>query len=225
MRKVKITGAVLLALALMPPANADVYVKVDANGNAVSGAIVCDAATCGEGSVYSKLTLAPGERYVLQNQGHAGIGNNNPGVTVKVDPATTQWTATSTTVKEVAPIQITPEVKITKVEVVTQTTWNPTVAPEPAPTPAPTRTPIVVSIPETSTVTSETATATILPLPQPSPEPAPEPKSEPIPQPQIGATMTTTQIIKPWFEWDFDWELFWQEFTAWLEAWDWNWND
>jgi hypothetical protein len=212
MRKVKIAAATLLLFGLMPNANADVYVKVDANGNAVGQAIICDAGTCSEGSAYSKATLAPGERYVLQNQGHAGIGNNNPGTNVKVDLATNQWTATTTTVKEVTPVQVTPEVKVTKVEVVTQTTWNPT---RPDPTPAP----IQVVKKETVVATSETATAT-------SSVAAPAPIIEVKPVKEPGATMTTTQIMKPWFEWsDFNWELLWQELSAWLEAWDWTWND
>jgi hypothetical protein len=214
MRKVKIAAVTLLMLGLMPSANADVYVKVDANGNAVGQAIMCDAGTCADGSAYSKATLAPGERYVLQNQGHAGIGNNNPGVDVKVDLTTNQWTATTTTVKEVAPVQIAPEVKVTKVEVVTQTTWNPT-KPNPAPQPAPIQ---VVSSPPT-VVTSDTGTVT-------SNVAAPAPIVQPKPVEQVGATMTTTQIVKPWFELEaFDWELFWQEFSVWLAAWDWNWND
>lgn len=212
MKRISLTMVVLLALGL-PSANADVYVKVDANGNAVGQAIMCDAGTCADGSAYSKATLGPGERYVLQNQGHAGIGNNNPGTQVKVDLSTNQWTATTTTVKEVALVQVNPQVQVTKVEVVTQTTWNPTVAPSPKPTPTPVVAP-VVSI-------SETSTATI--APSTTPVATSTPTAEPT---TVGATMTTTQIIKPWFEWaDFNWESFWLEFSAWLEAWDWNLND
>ena len=75
-------------------AQADVYVKVDANGNATGGAIMCDASTCGAGSEYSRLTLQAGEQYVLQGTGHAGIGNNNPNTQVKVDLQTNDWTVT-----------------------------------------------------------------------------------------------------------------------------------
>jgi hypothetical protein len=85
--------SVFLSL-FMPVANAEVYVKVDANGNAIGGAIICDAGTCGPGSLYSQLTLQPGERYVLQGTGQAGIGNNNPGMDVKVDLETNVWTVT-----------------------------------------------------------------------------------------------------------------------------------
>ena len=91
--------AILLAIALSLPqaAMADVYVKVDANGNAIGGAIMCDAATCGSGSEYSRLTLQPGESYQLQGVGVSyGIGNNNPGVEVKHEATTNEWVVTNT---------------------------------------------------------------------------------------------------------------------------------
>jgi hypothetical protein len=128
--------AALLAFGFMPSANADVYVKVDANGNAIGGAIVCDAATCGEGSIYSQLTLGPGERYVLQGLGQSGIGNNNPGVDVKVDIPTQTWTVTNNNQPDPVVTIFTP--------------YDP-----PAPTP------VAPVITETSTATSDTATATI----------------------------------------------------------------
>jgi hypothetical protein len=95
MKKAFILG-VTLVLGVTP-SYADVYVKVDAQGNAVGGAIVCDSDTCGEGSLYSRLTLGEGERYVLQGYGHAGIGNNNPDTAVKVDIPTQTWTVTTPT--------------------------------------------------------------------------------------------------------------------------------
>jgi hypothetical protein len=110
----------VLALTTAQTASADVYVKVDAQGNAIGGAIMCDAATCGAGSLYSSLTLQPGERYVLQGVGvHHGIGNNNPGVDVKHEATTNEWVVTNNnnpapvverfTVNTPAPvIQITP---------------------------------------------------------------------------------------------------------------------
>jgi hypothetical protein len=94
----KIVIAVIAALAwTIAPANADVYVKVDANGNAIGGAIMCDAETCGAGSLYSQLTLNQGESYVLQGYGQAGIGNNNPNTEVKVNVETKEWTVTTPT--------------------------------------------------------------------------------------------------------------------------------
>jgi hypothetical protein len=86
----------VIALATAQSASADVYVKVDANGNAIGGAIMCDAATCGAGSLYSSLTLNPGESYVLQGIGvHHGIGNNNPGVDVKHEATSNEWVVTN----------------------------------------------------------------------------------------------------------------------------------
>lgn len=95
MNKIKISIALAALMGLMPAAIADVYVKVDANGNAIGGAIACDAETCGPNSLYSQGTLQPGESYVLQGMGQAGIGNNNPGVDVKVDLNTQTWTITN----------------------------------------------------------------------------------------------------------------------------------
>lgn len=92
MNKIKISIVMAVVLGLMPAAIADVYVKVDANGNAIGEAIMCDAATCGSDSDYSRATLQPGESYQLQGAGHAGIGNNNSGVEVKVDIPTQTWT-------------------------------------------------------------------------------------------------------------------------------------
>jgi hypothetical protein len=138
MKRISLFMAALLALGIMPSATADVYVKVDANGNAIGGTIVCDAVTCGEGSLYSELTLKPGERYVLQGLGHSGIGNNTPGVDVKVDIPTQTWTVTNNN----APDPV----------VTTFTPYDP-----PNPTPA---APVVG---ETATATSDTATVTIKP--------------------------------------------------------------
>jgi hypothetical protein len=130
---------ILLSVALalgQTYAYADVYVKVDAQGNAIGGAIVCDAAICGAGSEYSRLTLQPGEQYVLQGHGHSGIGNNNPDTQVKVDIPTQTWTVTTSTSTQV----FTPD------------------TPPPAVTPTPTPAPSII---DTSTATTDTATATV----------------------------------------------------------------
>jgi hypothetical protein len=114
--KKRIAIMALLATSIVP-ANADVYVKVDANGNAIGGAIVCDAATCGAGSLYSRLTLGVGESYVLQGLGQVGIGNNNPDTAVKVDIPTQTWTVTTpntvtTFVPQPEPVYVTPVVPV-----------------------------------------------------------------------------------------------------------------
>ena len=116
----------VLAMATAQTANADVYVKVDANGNAIGGAIMCDAATCGAGSLYSKLTLNPGESYVLQGTGSSGIGNNNPGVDVKHEAATNEWVVTNNntpapTVERFTTIENRPVAPVIQIPVTTDT--------------------------------------------------------------------------------------------------------
>ena len=127
------------------PSHADVYVIVDQNGVAQSGAIVCDYATCGDpNSLYAQLTLAPGQRYALQGTGHAGIGNNNPNTEVKVD-SNNIWTATHTD-----PVTTAQTVTIINDQPQTQ---------EVSPRPIVTDTSTVTS--DTSTVRSDTSTATV----------------------------------------------------------------
>ena len=128
-----------LLVGSIAPANADVYVKVDANGNAVGGAIMCDAVTCGAGSLYSQITLGEGERYVLQGYGYAGIGNNNPDTQVKVDIPTQTWTVTTPS---------------------TVTTFTPDTPPRPVYV-APIITETSTATTDTATVLSDTATATV----------------------------------------------------------------
>lgn len=159
-----------LFIALITVANAkaeEVWVKVDANGNAIGGAIMCDASTCGAGSQFSQLTLQAGEQYVLQATGHAGIGNNNPNTQVKVDLATNDWTVTrQIEVKPVEPVVINDQ-KVISYTIETKETFNPITnppswqpKPEPiSPTPTPEPTPTPSPTPETETAT---ATATTL---------------------------------------------------------------
>ena len=132
------------------PSHADVYVIVDENGVAQSGAIVCGYATCGDpNSLYAKITLAPGQRYALQGTGSAGIGNNNPNTEVRVDSNNT-WTATHTD-----PVTTQQTVTIINDQPQTQP-----VSPRPIiPTPIATDTKTVTS--DTSTVRSDTSTATV----------------------------------------------------------------
>jgi hypothetical protein len=115
----------VIALASAQTANADVYVKVDAQGNALSGPIMCDAVTCGAGSDYSRLTLAPGESYALQGTGSSGIGNNTPNTNVKVNLETNDWTVTrSNTVALPEPIKVADR-EITAITTTTVETFNP----------------------------------------------------------------------------------------------------
>lgn len=154
-----------MALLLgVSPAYADVYVKVDANGNAIGGAIMCDAGTCGAGSQYSQLTLKAGERYVLQGTGQAGIGNNNPNTQVKVDLQTNEWTITRQV--EVTPVQ---PVVINNQPVITYTTqtvekFTPANSPGNSTIPIKIETPtfqISTNLVDTSTIKSDTQTAVV----------------------------------------------------------------
>jgi hypothetical protein len=143
----------VIALVSAQTANADVYVKVDAQGNAIGGAIMCDAATCGAGSAYSQATLGPGERYVLQGVGVGhGIGNNNPNTEVKHEAATNQWVISTTQPAPVAqpsaPVQE-PTVTVQRFTVIT---------PEPAPV---VQVPVQLPTTDTVTVKMDTTTAVI----------------------------------------------------------------
>jgi hypothetical protein len=130
------------------PSHADVYVIVDQNGVAQSGAIVCDYANCGDSeSPFAKHTLAPGQRYVLQGTGSVGMGNNNPNTEVRVDSNNT-WTATHTD-------PVTTEQTVTIIN--DQPSTQP-VSPRPV-TPIVTDTSTATS--DTATVTSDTSTATV----------------------------------------------------------------
>lgn len=144
-----------LLLTNIPAANADGYAKVDANGNQIGGVIVCDAGTCGNpDSLYSRLTLQPGERYVLQSKtdskGNVAGINPSENTKVKVDIPTTTWTVETKTKVEVVPD--------VAVEVTTRRTFNPTVEPAPQPAPIVTPTPTPTPTTDTSTATSDTTT-------------------------------------------------------------------
>ena len=153
MKRISLAMAALLTLGIIPSASADVYVKVDTNGNAIGTAIMCDASTCAEGSLYSQLTLQPGERYVLQGFGEAGIGNNNPGLDVKVNIQTQTWTVTNNNTPEPTVTTFTPQegpriTPVAPILVETSTAISDTAT--------------VVS--DTSTVTSDTSTVTMTEL-------------------------------------------------------------
>jgi hypothetical protein len=213
-KKIAISALIaLLAYAALSifatDARADVYVKVDASGNAIGGAIMCDAGTCGAGSEYSRLTLQPGERYVLQGTGHAGIGNNNPNTEVKVDLQTNEWTVT----REVVVVPVEPVV-INNQPVLSYTTqtvekFTPATSPgndRPAPVLVVNPTPVVIptdsttatATTDTSTATTDTATANLF--------------------------MTTASIDYLTIDWEtvdiynFDWDLFWIWLTETLWA-------
>lgn len=217
--KAKLLAVVLLTIGYLAPASADdAWIKVDANGNAIGGAIVCSQSVCGDpNSVYSKLTLQPGERYVLQfkadpNTGNvAGIPATDPNVQLKVNTETNEWTKTTTQVlPEPTPVTINGNtVTVSEVKVVEK--WNPTVTPEPTPEPTaePEPTPEPTPISETSTVTTgstvDTPTVSIAQTVLESPTETTEE-----PEPQETPAIETDWVIFLYLNWD--------ALLAWFEA-------
>lgn len=138
MMKVRLLIAAFIIAGTAPAQANDegAWVKVDAHGNAVGQAIVCTTDVCGNSaSEYAKATLGMGERYVLQfkadpiTNNSAGLGNNNPGVQVKVDLPTNTWTVASTLISESPKSPVTNE----SIKIVTKTveTFNPFTQPNP----------------------------------------------------------------------------------------------
>lgn len=101
------------------------WVKVDANGKAIGQAIVCTPAVCGDSeSLYSKLTLQPGERYVLQSKADSngnvtGVGaGQRANAEVQVNLQTNEWTVITKNeieIKEQENVEITEKPKKIKV--------------------------------------------------------------------------------------------------------------
>ena len=97
MKKKIIIGAVLLTVISVAPAMADVYVAVDASGNAVGQASICDAQTCAKGSLFSQMTLPAGAHYALQGVGIGyGQGAGQGAGKVSVDETTGVWSVNQT---------------------------------------------------------------------------------------------------------------------------------
>lgn len=99
----KKTLMIILTTLLLQPTNAfaednNAWVKVDNNGNAISGAIVCAQSVCGDAnSLYSRATLQNNERYVLQalatpDGNVASIGAGQGAKSVQIDLETKVWT-------------------------------------------------------------------------------------------------------------------------------------
>ena len=128
---------IFLLLGNITPAYAeDVagWVKVDSSGNQIGQVIVCTPSVCGDSnSTYSKMTLLPGEQYVIQSKadtkGNVAGLNPTPETQLKVDVATNQFTVVRTA-------EITPVIKKVEVAPVVTTTEpvEPTVTYEPVTT-------------------------------------------------------------------------------------------
>jgi hypothetical protein len=173
-RKLLLLAALLLSNAIISPAQADVYVIVDSNNVVVSGAIVCDAGVCGNpNSLYSKLTLKEGQRYVLQGRtdaqgNNSGIGAQpNQILVVKEEVDKNTFVAvTPTTITTI----VTPKVEAPQPPI--EPTPQPITTPSPTPTPQPTITEsatVTTVETATSTIVIDTPTATIEPTPTPTP--------------------------------------------------------
>jgi hypothetical protein len=132
---------IFLLLGNITPAYAeDVagWVKVDSSGNQIGQVIVCTPSVCGDSnSAYSKMTLQPGEQYVIQSKADskgnvAGI-NPTPETQLKVDVTTNQFTIVRT--QEITPVVQKETVAVAPVEQTqpTQPT-EPTVTYEPVTT-------------------------------------------------------------------------------------------
>jgi hypothetical protein len=169
--KAKLFAVVLLLTTFIIPAPATAndpgaWIKVDANGKAVGGAIVCTPDVCGDvNSSYARATLQAGERYVLQFKADPITGNvagipapTDPNVELKVNTENNEWTKTTRTELKEPTTVVIDENSVTITAIETKERWNPTVVVTPTPTPTPS--PITTPPPavETSTVTTETAT-------------------------------------------------------------------
>jgi hypothetical protein len=194
----RIIIGLVLALASAQTANADVYVKVDAQGNAIGGAIMCDAATCGAGSAYSQATLGIGERYVLQGVGvHHGIGNNNPNTAVKHETATNEWVISTTQPAPVAqPSTPAPEPTVT-VQRFTVITPEPTPVVQGAVQVQRSDTATVTTKTDTATITTETTTAVI----------------------DTATALVDTATTTSFFDEELDLTWDWDKILAWIVAW------
>jgi hypothetical protein len=132
---------IFLLLGNITPAYAeDVagWVKVDSSGNQIGQVIVCTPSVCGDSnSAYSKMTLQPGEQYVIQSkadsQGNVAGINPTPETQLKVDLTTNQFTIVRT--QEITPVVKKETVAVAPVEQTqpTQPT-EPTVTYEPVTT-------------------------------------------------------------------------------------------
>ena len=175
------------------------WVKVDASGNAISGATVCTYSVCGDpSSLFNKLTLNAGEQWVKQTVADpvtgnvVGIGNNNPGTTVTYDRPSETWTIVNEPQPTVAAPQPTSEPSSPPA-----TGVEPTSGPQPAPE----------------------ATSQPAPTQQPAPEATPAPpvvvEPTPTPEPVVPRIVPTVDpnVIPNTYEWklsDNNGEFRWQ---------------
>lgn len=203
----RIVSALAFVLAFVAsPATADVYVIVDSNNVVVSGAIVCDANVCGDpNSLYSRLTLKAGERYVLQ--GRTDANGNNSGIGAQPNQIlVVKEELTKNTFVAIAPSQTTVIVTPT----VPEPTPTPIATPIPAPVPTPTSS---IVLTESSTVTTDTAVVTV----------AETSTAVAVVETTTVTTTDTQESNTPifdsvLFDWLLRWEDLWADLLAWLSS-------
>ena len=161
------------------------WVKINADGLVISGAMVCTSSVCGDSnSVFSRMTLNAGEQYVQQTQADpvtgnvVGIGNNNPGTTVTYDRPSETFTvvfpepAPAPTASAPAPTEVAPQPSNPVAPSPEATSVPPTTGPTQAsPTPTPGAEPTQVS-PRPTVVTEPTTEPTRVPVAVPTVDPS-----------------------------------------------------
>ena len=175
------------------------WVKVDASGNAISGATVCTYSVCGDpSSLFNKLTLNAGEQWVKQTVADpvtgnvVGIGNNNPGTTVTYDRPSETWTV----------IIPTPAPTAAPVDTAPQPTSLPESNPQPTSQPQPTAEPTQSPAQPTPTPTQPVVEAPVVPAPTEAPTQAPTPIPQPTVDPSIiGYTFKLSDTVDGNINW------------------------
>ena len=175
------------------------WVKVDASGNAISGATVCTYSVCGDpSSLFNKLTLNAGEQWVKQTVADpvtgnvVGIGNNNPGTTVTYDRPSETWTV----------IIPTPAPTAAPVDTAPQPTSLPESNPQPTSQPQPTAEPTQAPAQPTPTPTQPVVEAPVVPAPTEAPTQAPTPIPQPTVDPSIiGYTFKLSDTVDGNINW------------------------
>ena len=182
-----------------------VWVKIDASGLAISGAMACQPSVCGDpNGTFARMTLNAGEEYFQQSTGKAGIGNNNPGTTVTYDRGSATWTIVHEAQPQ--PTAAAPQ-PTSEPSSPPATGVEPTSGPQPAPEatsqPAPEATPA----PPVETQPTPTSVPPVVVAPTPTPEPV-----APIIVPIIVPTVDPN-VIPNTYEWklsDNNGEFRWQ---------------
>ena len=158
------------------------WVKINADGLVISGAVVCTPSVCGDANgSFAKATLKDGEQWVQQTVAHpetgnvTGIGNNNPGTTVSYDkPSETFTVIIPTPAPTAAPVDTAP-----------QPTSQPESNPQPTSQPQPTAEPTQAPAQPTPTPTQPVVEAPVVPAPTEAPTQAPTPIPQPTVDPSI----------------------------------------